>query len=294
MYLLQLGGGTGELGVWPLAAIGLYSSLWMSWTVWWRGLAAISVREESDDRRDAVFLHSNHSTASALFQMMVGANVLLPLFAACIGIVVVSLAVTLVGLISGVAFSAAAARLDADAHDWPTRHGTETRPARQTPPHKRCIHDRRPHIHVLQCLHPLRKLAITSSVSRPFLPAARLDGWTTVSQHDRQHNNNSLPDRHLATPPAWPAQSGRQLHFRLHLCHPAAYTHAHVHVATTTTTGTIHLVCMRRMQETKYRHSPPDVEIRPGSSPPVASRSSESCDTTRYYHCCRHRGHATR
>jgi hypothetical protein len=41
----QLGGGTGELGVWPLAAIGLYSSLWMSWTVLWRGLAAISIRD---------------------------------------------------------------------------------------------------------------------------------------------------------------------------------------------------------------------------------------------------------
>jgi hypothetical protein len=25
------------------------------------------------------------------------------------------------------------------------------------------------------------------------------------------------------TAPACPAQSGRQLHFRLHLCHPAAY-----------------------------------------------------------------------
>jgi hypothetical protein len=40
----QLGGGTtGELGVWPLAAIGLYSDLWMSLTVWWRCLAAIVV-----------------------------------------------------------------------------------------------------------------------------------------------------------------------------------------------------------------------------------------------------------
>jgi hypothetical protein len=39
----QLGGGTGELGVWPLAAIGLYSDLWMSLTVWWRCLAAMVV-----------------------------------------------------------------------------------------------------------------------------------------------------------------------------------------------------------------------------------------------------------
>jgi len=41
----QLGGGTDELGEWPLAAIGLYSGLWMPWTVWWRYLAAISVRD---------------------------------------------------------------------------------------------------------------------------------------------------------------------------------------------------------------------------------------------------------
>jgi hypothetical protein len=45
------------------------------------------------------------------------------LFAGCIEILV-SIVVRIVGLISGWPPAAAGARLDADAHDWPNRHGT--------------------------------------------------------------------------------------------------------------------------------------------------------------------------
>lgn len=58
----------------------------------------------------------------------------------------------------------------------------------------------------------------------------------------------------------------------------------HVHVATTT--GTIHLVCMRRMQEMRYRHSLPREDTRPASSPPLGL-----VILLQYY--CRHRGHTT-
>jgi hypothetical protein len=77
-----------------------------------------------------------------------------------------------------------------------SRHaGTEARRARQTTPHKHCPHDRRPHIP--WPMNP--SYTHTRPPPAVFLSADVLGEWTTVSQHDWQHNNNKhraviLPD----------------------------------------------------------------------------------------------------
>jgi len=120
----QLGGSTGELGVRPLAAIGLYSSLWMSWTVWWRGLAAISIRERvmtaavSQRLSRVVICDAVYSTA-----MLITLSCTSPAALRRNGRVVgtwklVIHSHVLVGLISEWP-SAAGARLDADAPNCP-------------------------------------------------------------------------------------------------------------------------------------------------------------------------------
>jgi hypothetical protein len=125
----QLGGGTGELGVWPLAAIGLYSSLWMSWTVLWRGLAAISIRDRVMTTAATQQAHVSWSAFSTamlnhfVFQMM-GQRAFRRLHRNSRVDTTASRVARIVGLISGWPAAAAGARLDADAHDWPNRHGT--------------------------------------------------------------------------------------------------------------------------------------------------------------------------
>jgi hypothetical protein len=195
----------------------------------------------------------------------------------------VSIVARIVGLISGWPAAAAGARLDADAHDWLNRHGTRE---------KRL--DELAKQHHTNTVHMTDDHIPDCDIPAVLLPADVLDEWTTVSRHDWQHHNNHhnparqqyLAARHHRAGVSGPKRTSAP--FSAAFVPPGSIHHVHV---ATTTTGTIHLVCMRRMQEMRCRrrHSLPREDTRPASSPPSASRS---CDATAAllpppwpYHC---------